>query len=68
MKKARLNVELDGTTKKRLDRLKRRTEADSLTQVIRRALQLYELLTEHDRAGGELVLRNDRSEKTVVLL
>jgi hypothetical protein len=41
MKKVRLNLDLDAKTKARLDDLKDKTSASSLTDVIRRSLARY---------------------------
>ena len=67
-KPVRLNLELDQPTKRRLDRLKSNTEAASLTEVIRRALQLYEVVQQHVSGGGQVVLRMDEDETEVVFL
>lgn len=68
-KKARLNLELDSPTKERLDRLQTITEADSMTQVIRKALRIYEAVFNHNQRGGKVVFRaEDGTEETIVLL
>ena len=54
--KPRLNLELDVQTKKRLDMLKVKTNASSLTEVIRNALHRYELVL----VKGAKVTRNGR--------
>lgn len=64
-KKPRLNLELDHATKARLDGLYGRTNAASLTEVIRRALHLYEVVIE---SGGEIIVRTDAGDKTILVL
>ena len=53
--------------RQRLERLKAQTEADSLTEVIRRALAVYELLLEQKQAGWETIVRRDDSERSVLI-
>lgn len=68
MKKARLNLELDGATKKRLDLLKTSTDATSITEVIRRALRLYEIVTDLQKNGGKLFMKKGKDEVEVIVL
>lgn len=49
----RLNLELDLATKMRLDKCRRMSGSASLTETIRRALRLYEMVLD---AGGELTI------------
>lgn len=56
-KRVRLNLEVGARTKERLVRLQLATEADSMTEVIRRALEVYEALVVAKVAGATLVLR-----------
>ena len=67
-KKARLNLELDHKTKTLLDRLKIDTEASSLTDVIRRSLTLYHLITEHASTGGAVILRMGDHDREIIVL
>ncbi len=65
-KPSRLNLELDPKTKRRLDSLKVRSEAASLTETIRRALVIMEWVID---AEGEIVhRRKDGSETTLKLI
>lgn len=61
--KPRLNLELDRRTKERIDKLQLDTEAASITEVIRRAVRLYELVHAHN---GEVMLR-DKNGREVTL-
>jgi len=55
--------------RKRLEALRGRTEADSLAEVIRRALAVYDFLWTERENGAELLVRDpDRTESKVVLL
>jgi len=69
MEKYRFNLELTKGAKKQLDSLQKRTEAASITEVIRRALALYDALEEHKAANWEIVLRNkDKGVEKLVCL
>jgi hypothetical protein len=70
MEKYRFNLELTKGAKDQLDDLQRRTEAASLTEVIRKALAVYDALQEHTSAGWELILRDKvkKTEKPVLLV
>jgi hypothetical protein len=54
--------------RRRLEELREETEADSLTEVIRRALAVYELLWRETRQHGELVIRRNGDEIRVALV
>lgn len=65
-KRRRLNLELNEKVNTRLENLLKATEADSYTEVIRRALKVYDHL---HACGAEVVLKfPSGEEKTVVLL
>jgi signal recognition particle GTPase len=70
MEKYRFNLELTPGAKKQLDNLQKRTEAASITEVIRRALAVYDALEQHKRKNWDIVLRNTKKgvEKTVCLV
>ncbi len=66
--KVRLNLEVSEAVRDRLDGLKDRSGAESLTEVIRRALAVYDHLVLHSQAGGSVVLINsDGSREKLVL-
>lgn len=49
--------------------LQEKTEADSLTEVIRKALQVYDFLIEEREHGCKTILRDDNgNEREVVLI
>ena len=55
--KVRLNLNMTSTAMDRLDRLVRRSEAENMTEVIRRALATYETLLEYRDRDGRIVFR-----------
>lgn len=66
--KKRLNIELPLAARERLERLMIDTEADSMTEVIRRALLLYEELHHARVEGARLVLRTGHVEREILIL
>ena len=70
MEKYRFNLELTKGAKDQLEELQRRTEAASLTEVIRKALAVYDALQQHTATDWELFLRHKskKTEKPVLLL
>jgi hypothetical protein len=64
--RSRLHLELPGRLRARLDELRRLTEADSVTEVVRRAVAIYDVLV----TRRELVfLRSaDGTEREVLIL
>ena len=66
---SRLNLEMSTKVRRRIERLRDEMDADSLSEVIRRALAVYELLhTERSRNHGQPMIRYpDGSEKDLVL-
>ena len=67
--RSRLNLKIHPTVRARLEELRDDTLADSITEVIRRAVAIYDLLLTNDKEGGSVVIRNkDGSEKEVLLI
>lgn len=64
----RLHLELSSSTRQRLEKLKTTTQADSLAEVLRRALIIYEFLWLERSNGSRIVVKDSASEKEVVLL
>lgn len=65
----RVSLRLSKEAKARLDRVKDRTHAESLTEVIRHAIALYEGLLDQDEKGAEIILRTqDGTERLVQLI
>ena len=67
--RTRLSLELPTRVRDRLERLREISEADSLTEVIRRALTIYDVLLATTREeGGKVILRRqDGSEREVII-
>ena len=67
-KRVRLNLELPVRVRDQLERLKKMSEADSLTEVIRRAVILFEFLLELRASKATIIIRaKNGSEKEVIL-
>jgi hypothetical protein len=47
--KVRINMDVEGTTKERMDRLRDKIEATSYSEVVRRALILFERHVDKER-------------------
>ena len=57
--KVRLNLDIPEAVRERLDRLRELSEADTLTEVIRRALAAYEVLLTNSHAHGSRIIIRD---------
>lgn len=66
--KVRLSLVLTSRAKERLERLQEMTDADSMSEVVRRALIAYELLLQNQQDGGRAVLENGDGETDRVVL
>lgn len=67
-KKVRLNLELSEEVRDNVAHLRDMTKADSMSEVIRRALGLYDFVVRNARNGGVLVARTDTEEREIVIL
>lgn len=54
--RVRLNVEFPPQVYAQMQEVQQRSHAASLTEVLRRSLALYDLITEHVGEGGDIVL------------
>ena len=65
----RLNLEFSPQIYAQMQEVQQRSNAASLTEVLRRSLALYDMLTEHVRRGGGIVLvdRDGNEEKLWIL-
>ena len=70
MKKStvRLNLTLSVEAKRQLEKLKKETKADTLTEVIRKAIKLYDVAMQCEKNGEQLVLKSDKGEKKILVL
>lgn len=65
---SRLTLEVAEAVRKQLEHLRDQTHADSLTEVIRRALAVYDLLWKATSDGGKIVIQTDEGEKELLLV
>jgi hypothetical protein len=67
--KVRLNLEFPQEIYNQMQEVQQRSHAASLTEVLRRALALYDLVTEHIVDGGDVALlnRDGKPEKLHIL-
>ena len=67
---SRLNLEMPVEVRKRLEQLRDATNADSLSEVIRRALGVYAYLLDEQKAGRKLITKGKAKddEREVVLI
>jgi hypothetical protein len=66
--KARLSFEVPKKVRDQLDDLVSRSSASSFTEVVRKALALYDLVLEHSSEGGDVVLRDKNGREEIVKL
>lgn len=66
--KTRLSLELPERVRERLERVRELSEADSLTEVIRRALIVYDtILTMSAEEGAKVILRTADNQEREIL-
>jgi hypothetical protein len=65
--KSRLTLELTEAVRQRLEDLRLRTQADSLTEVIRRALAVYDHLWTVKEQGGTIQVKDAEGLKELLL-
>lgn len=66
--KTRLNLDLSTSARKSLEDLRTATDADSLSEVIRRSLNVYNLVVCARDSNSVVIIRsNDGSERELVL-
>jgi len=59
VEKERLNLDLHPAVKAQLLDLKERTKADSMSEVVRRAIELYDLVMSTQEKGGKLIIKEN---------
>ncbi|MBU0718263.1 MAG: ribbon-helix-helix protein, CopG family [Planctomycetes bacterium] len=64
----RLNLEMSEAVREALENLRDTTDADSLTEVIRRSLAVYDFLWAEKKQGGKITVKGPAGEKEIVLL
>jgi hypothetical protein len=65
-KTSRLTLELPQTLRDRLEGLRDEVMADSLTEVVRRALALYGHCVDARKAGSQVIIRGDEGDTVIV--
>ena len=67
-RKRPVNLTMSDRTRSRIEVLKERLDSDSLSEVIRRSVELLEVLSERQSNGDAIILRSaDGSEKEVII-
>jgi len=64
---SRLTLEMANSVRKQLEHLRDQTAADSLTEVIRRALSVYDLLGKATLEGGRIIVETPDGEREVII-
>jgi hypothetical protein len=68
-RKVRKNWALPDATLERIDAIRQATDASTDTEVIKRALKLYDLAVRSEKAGLRVVFKDDKgNESSVVVL
>ena len=63
-----LNLEMAVETRKQMEQVRDETRADSLGEVVRRALSLYKFLLAEQKTGHKIISRGLEGEKEIVIL
>lgn len=66
MAKYTLCVQLDAKAKTELPKLQKKLGVGSLVDVIRKAHAVLELLVDHQKSGGKVILQDKTGEKEVL--
>lgn len=64
--KVRLNLEVPKHVRTQLDDIVARSTCSNLTEVVRRALALYDLVLEHTGQGGDVVFRHEDGKEEIL--
>ncbi|TWU19573.1 hypothetical protein [Allorhodopirellula heiligendammensis] len=64
----RLNLAVTKDIRDRIEAIRDDTHAESVTEVIRRALAVYDLLLIKSKDGGQVLIRNGDEEREVLLI
>ena len=66
--KVRMNLELSGAASETLDRVVKRSPAETRTEAIRRALKVYDTLLSIEADGGRVFIERPSGEKYQLVL
>jgi hypothetical protein len=64
---SRLTLEMPEPVRKQLEHVRDQTHASSLTEVIQRALAVYDLLRKATAEGAKIVLENEGNERELAI-
>jgi len=67
-RKRPMNLAMSQRTRERIEALKETLDSDSLSEVIRRSVDLLEVLTERQKKGDAIILRSPDGRETEVIL
>lgn len=62
----RINLEVSPQVRDLIKDLRVKSDAASLAEVFRKALAIYDMVLDHNAAGGKLVLESSAGEREVV--
>lgn len=63
----RLTLDLSEEVRTNLEALRETTQADSLVEVIRRALAVYDFVAKAKATGGKLILKDEEGEHSIII-
>jgi hypothetical protein len=63
--KVRLTLDLPAKVRERMEEIRELSGADTLTEVVRRALAVYDLVIKHTAKGGRILLEGDGETKVL---
>jgi hypothetical protein len=65
---SRLNLEMSEETRRRLELLRKATNSDSLAEVVRKALKVYDFLWHESAGGNQVVVKGPEGDKQLILM
>jgi len=66
LEKIRLNLEIPKKLRGQIEDLVNRSTCANITELIRRAIALYDLVLEHSHHGGEIVFRHESGKEEIL--
>lgn len=66
LEKVRLTLELPKSVREQMNEVMKVTYAANVTEVIRRSIALYEFISNEQKKGGKLLIRNPDGSEAVV--
>ena len=62
----RINLEVSPQVRDLIKNLRDKSDATSLAEVFRKSLAIYDLILDHNAAGGKVVLESSKGEREVL--